>query len=301
LAYSPLLAKLLFNRACLTLWQFIENIAAYFSVDFFFILGSPHGNHGIGNVGLFYIFELPLLIFGIYSMFNDKVKYYKYIVSWAFLTIIVASLTRDVPQATRSFFLIFPVIFATGYGLITLIRLVNENSKINKYFIYIPALILVIYNFTYYFSSYYMRFPVYYAQSWRSEDKKVADYIKTNENHYRKIIFDAKAGYIYSSLLFYNRISPQRLQNTSQWSPDDNEGFSNLVSFDKYEYREINWNTDIKEPGNLIITSVQNKPDKVPPLISFYYPRRPVVFSVKEQIISYPVEDIAYVLVESNK
>ncbi|HEX7041663.1 MAG TPA: glycosyltransferase family 39 protein, partial [Patescibacteria group bacterium] len=56
LVSSPFLGKL-FSMPILILWQYVQNIAAYFSVNFLFLTGSTHGNHGIGDVGQFYLFE----------------------------------------------------------------------------------------------------------------------------------------------------------------------------------------------------------------------------------------------------
>ena len=125
-------------------------------------------------------------------------------------------------------------------------------------------------------------------------------YIKEHETKYKKIIFDQSAGFIYTSLLFYSLYNPAEFQTTVVRLPDDNEGFSVVRSFGKYEFRDIDWTTDTKSPDTPIITTTDRKPNEAPPLITFFYPKRPVAFPVKQQVMSYPIEEPAYVLIKTN-
>ena len=104
---------------------------------------------------------------------------------------------------------------------------------------------------------------------------------------------------MYTSLLFYLSYTPLGFQNTVIRDPDDSEGFSFVRSFGKYEFRDVDWPNDYKKKRMLFITTADRKPLEVPPLVTFYYPKKPVVFSVKEKVISFPIEEIAYVLVET--
>jgi hypothetical protein len=67
-----LFTMVFFNRFALTLWEYIQHMLSYISVEFFFISGSSHGNHGIGSVGQFYIFEFLTILIGMISVFKNK-------------------------------------------------------------------------------------------------------------------------------------------------------------------------------------------------------------------------------------
>lgn len=297
---SPLLAKLFFNSYVMAFWQYLQNIFLYFSVPFFFITGSGHGNHGIGNVGYFYLFELPLIILGVVALIKRKKNYGYFLLFWYVLVVAVASLTRDVPHATRSFFLLLPLIVFSAAGAEAVFEVLKKQKGVQLYAATFVIFAVVLYNLVYYFSSYYLRFPVAYAAAWRSADKDVALYIKENEGKYAKIIFDKKAGFVYSSLLFYLQYPPDDFLATVNRDPDDAEGFSPVTKFGKYEFRDIDWNIDMNTAEKiLIVTTHEQKPNEVPPLQAFYYPIKPVVFSVNESLVQYPIEDIAYVLVET--
>lgn len=293
--------KLFFNKLLLTLWQYFNNVTAYFSTSFFFVSGSSHGNHGIGNFGEFYLIELPFIILGINRIFKEKLRWGFVLIIWGITVILIASLTREIPHATRSFFLIAPVEILSAFGfLLTLNWRKNLKHYIYRFILVSVISLFALYNVIYYFTSYYVRFPVLYAKSWRLEDKTLSLYLKENEHKYSKIIFDRNAGFIYTSLLFYLPFSPSEFQGTVIREPDDSEGFSAVTSFGKYEFKDVKWPNDYKNNTNsLIITTADRKPNDIPPAKTFYYPKRPIVFSVKEKIMQYSIEEIAYVLVET--
>ncbi len=290
--------KIFFNTFLLTAWQYLIHIASYFSVTAFFISGSEHGNHGIGNFGQFYLIELPFFLIGIYTVLKSKMLFGYFLFGWAAVVIAVASLTREAPHMTRSFFLILPTVTVIAIGVQEFLKY-SFNKKNWGMFLLCVVGLLGLLNIVYYLTSYYVRFPKLYASSWRSADKDVALFIKQNEKKYDRVIFDSQAGFMYSSLLFYTHYSPTNFQRTVKRLPDDSEGFSTVQSFGKYEFREIDWSKDIQSKKTLIISRHDRKPDNVPPLMTFYYPMRPVAFAVGQNIVSYPIEEIAYVAVET--
>lgn len=292
-----LFTKVFFNQWAQTLWQYFQNVASYFSISFFFISGSSHGNHGIGNVGQLYLFELPLIIFGVVRVVRERRSWGKFLMLWTVVVILVASLTREAPHGTRSFFLVVPLTIFSAMGFLTFYRWIKTiKGGLGK-----TALLLgvgfIIYSLIYYFASYYVRFPVAYAKAWRLEDKALSLYIKENEGNYEKILFDKKAGFIYTSFLFYTAYNPSEFQKSVVRGADDSEGFSQVLSFGKYEFKDIDWSRDFKK-GNLVITTVDRKPEALIASKIFTYPKRPVVIAEGQNILQYPVEEVAYVLVE---
>lgn len=286
--------KPFFNMTALTLWQYLSNIASYLSVPFFFIFGSSHGNHGIGNVGQFYLFELPLIILGLYKIVKNRPPWGIFLMLWTIITVLVAALTREVPHATRSFFLIPSMIVFSALGVLTILGWRKRLAMV-------VLAVFTIYNLIYYFTSYYARFPVFYAKSWRSQDKNLSLYLKENEDKYDRIVFDKRAGFIYTSLIFYQQFNPDEFQKEAVYDSADSENFSFLSRVGKYEFRDIDWLTDLKFKNSLIITGSNYQPANAPAIKTFSYPKRPIVISIKQEILQYPVEEVAYVVIETEK
>ncbi len=294
-----LVTKILFNFFVLTGLQYVKNIFSYLSADFFFLSGSAHGNHGIGNVGMFYLFELPTMLLGMFYAFTKHKTYFIFF-SWAILSVLIASLTREAPQATRSFYLTIPLSFFSALGIYhVLLLLKNIRRSYIRIFLCNFIAIFVLYNIVYYLSSYYVRFPIFYAKSWRATDKAMTEYLVSHENEYNQVLIDSDSGFLYTSYLFYSNYPPEVFQKTVKRLPDDREGFSKVVSFGKYRYKTMDWSKDYQKENQLILTTADRKPKEIPALVSFYYPKRPVALSVNEEILQYPVEDTSYVLVKS--
>jgi 4-amino-4-deoxy-L-arabinose transferase-like glycosyltransferase len=297
---ANVIGAVFFNKYVFTTWQYIENIIGSLSVNFFFISGSPHGSQGIGNMGTFYLLEFPLILLGIIMIFRDKMKKLYYFLFWAAISILVLSLSKEVPHATRGYFLVIPVEVFAAVGAIALIKNIQKiRVSVIRILVIIGVVGLCFYNVVYYFSSYYFRFPLLYASGWRQQDKALAEYIYEHENQYERIIFDNKAGFMYTSLLFFTTYSPSKFQQTQKRSPDDSEGFSYVTSFDKYEWKDIEWDEDMKRSKTLFVTSPGNLPSNAGILKNFSYPTVPIVLSMKERIAQYPSQETAYILIES--
>ena len=103
---------------------------------------------------------------------------------------------------------------------------------------------------------------------------------------------------MYTSFLFYAQIDPQKLQENGKRYPDDVEGYSTLCSIGKYQWKKVNWDKEFYNDRTLIVTSLTTKPFNKKPVTVFKFDARPLVLSVKEQIVFYPTSDVAYVLME---
>ena len=298
---GSLIGKLFFNKYIFILWQYVENIVGSLSPAFLFLTGSSHGSQGIGNAGVFFLFEFPFVLTGLVIIIKNKIKKLYFFIIWLIIALLTLSLSKEVPHATRGYFLVVPFEVLSALGLLVIIEGIRKiKTRVLKIALFLFMILVVTYNLVYYFSSYYYRFPLLYAKSWRQQDKQLALYIKDNERKYNKIIFDNNAGFIYTSLLFFNAYEPDKFQKSVKRLPDDSEGFSYVSSYGHYEWRDIDWDRDLKEPRALIVTLSGHLPTNVGVLTTFYYPQVPIVLSIKERIIQYPSKEEAYVLIETN-
>lgn len=301
LFYLPvIIQKMFFSMPVLTFWQFVVNVASYLSVPFFFISGSTHGNHGIGNVGQFYLFELPLFLIGLFVAFQKKQDGTRFFLFSGAMIIILASFTRESPHATRSFLLIPTFLYFIATGTIAVFSYFLKSRK--AFFIrtiMFFCFVLVSLNIAYYFASYYVRFPIAYSPMWSGADRELSEFIKQNQDKYDKIIVDSHTGLVYTSLLYYLAYPPDLFQSTVVRYPDDSEGFSKVKEFGKFTYKDIDWYKDSKLPKTLIITTPNQSTGSLPVLRKLVYPQRPVVAAVGQKIMQFPVSDPAYVVLEA--
>ncbi len=294
---NPFVAKLFFNKFILTFFEYVRNIFSYFSVPFLFINGSEHPNHGIGRMGMFYIFEAITLIYGIFLYSKKLTGWMKLLVLWAVAAILVAAFTREAPHGTRGFFLIPPLVITSAYGMYQLCITMLRNRSLFRIPIILSGTAFIAFNLIYYFSSYYLRFPISNGLGWRSQDAKLVEYLKINENKYDRIILDTDSSFMYTSLLYYLPYSPSKFQKEVIREADDSEGFSKVISFGKYKYEKVERNKTF-DKKTLIITTPKNIQDNYNIVQIYYYPERPVVIAKGQEILQFPTRDIAYVVAE---
>lgn len=294
--FPQIISSTLFNKWILVLWQYMNNLVAFISPSFFFIDGGSNGAVGVGNYGMFHLFQFPLFVLGFYYGLKNRVKFLYFFFIWIGIIFTIVSISYQIPPPTRSFALVIPVTVIASYGLLWLIDILKKmDNRVLQVGIYGAGLFICIYSLLFYFSSYYFRFPIQYADSWRQQDQPLALYLQNQQNKYDRIIIDKSADFIYTSLLFYQRYDPQQFQ--AQVLREDEKLFRAIKKIGKYEYRKIDWEKDIRAPKTLLVTDKVNY--SYSPVAYFYLPERPVVLYFEKKIAQYPVKDLAYVVYES--
>jgi hypothetical protein len=114
-----------------------------------------------------------------------------------------------------------------------------------------------------------------------------------------QVIVDSSFGPKYTSFLFYLAYPPQQFQSTVARLRDDSEGFSEVKSFGKFEFRNIDWSSDLAQNNAIIITSLDKVPANVPTEKIFYFPTRPVVIPKGQEIIQFPTQDASYAVIKT--
>jgi hypothetical protein len=67
----------------------------------------------------------------------------------------------------------------------------------------------------------------------------------------------------YIFLLFYSKYNPSAYQKNVVRYPPTDDGFVHVKSFDRFEFRDINWGEDIKVSNRLLIDNPSNIPEFV--------------------------------------
>ncbi len=243
LVYLPaILSKLFFSLPLLFLLHYISNLFAFFNINFLFISGQK-GMSGIGNSGQLYLFQLPLLFFGVFYFIKfykkEEIKKLSGFVLWFLISLFVVALSSEIPHGTRDFVMIIPLTVFSGLGLIYLFDFISKNKKI-KIILSLLLSIIIGYSFMFFLASYTFRFPIVYGSTWRPEDKSLALYLKNNQTKYSEIYIYYDTNFIYTSLVFYQKYNPNKyLKNVSYL---EKPLFSQASSLGKYKFGNININ-----------------------------------------------------------
>jgi len=291
---APFMGKLFFNRPVLTLYEYGKNILAALSPEFFFARGSDMA--GIGTNGQFYLVEFLAFIIGLIWAVKHALsgnKFVQLLLGWAVLTILSAALTVQRPYATRTLFLVVPFIIVIALGWVKIINSISR--KYLEKLVIIAVTGIYMWHLTFYFISYYFRFPVVYAQNWESENKELFAYLKKNEANYDTIIITKPELSTYAFLLFYNSIPPQDVWTKLIRHGADPDGWKHGKKLGKYEFRDIDWKNDFKESKNVIFVSQGwEYSDRTVVSKEIFYPEKFNVFPHGQDVIAYPEKKVAY-------
>jgi len=295
--------KIFLNYWILVAWKFLSNIVSFFSTSFFFIIGANHPHENIGGFGMFYYFDLPLMLFGVYQGIKKKISYLYPFYLWFLFMVFVGSIIVAVPNdafGTRTYAVVIPLVVFSAYGLYSLIEIILRlKNKLIKTGIILSLILFIGYSCIFYFTSYFFRFPIEYAKEWGSENQKTVQYINSIAKNYNRIVFDDSTGFIYTTLLFYGQYPPQIHQQQAVYQQN---GLVTRTSKDgKYEFRKVDWEHELVNKGTLFITGANNTPADRAPLATFSYPTRPVVIYYDRQIAQYPTTEVAFKIFQSGK
>jgi hypothetical protein len=240
--------KLLHNEKFTLMMIVARDYFEHFNLDFLFLAGDPNPRHSAAGMGLIYLADLPLLIYGAIALWRDKPKLAWIIPAWLLLGPLPASLATSTPHALRSLLTLPAYQLIAAYGLISLNDVISPKAKkLLK-----PAyLIFFIWNLAFYFNLYYVVSPYERSADWQYGYKQLVDYIKSSGQNYQHYVITTKYDQPHIYFAFYLPIDPAAYQPTAP----DNSGAYGKFTFKKIEFRE-----DVVAPHTLLAIDPEHTP-----------------------------------------
>jgi 4-amino-4-deoxy-L-arabinose transferase-like glycosyltransferase len=203
-----------------------KNYLSHFSPGFLFLKGDTNPRSQIPGHGELYLFDLPLLLLGLYAIFKSKKTLFYLPLALLVLAPIPASLTRESPHALRTILASpsFAMISALGVGFI--------SEKFKKYATIIILVVIAAYYLS--FEPYAVNFVTKYsaetASDWQYQYKEIFSKQKSG------VVTD-KYGQPYVFALYYFKYPPEKFREEVKYNPVDNWGFSKVASFDGLQFK----------------------------------------------------------------
>lgn len=264
------------NRRVVYAKTILSGYLSHYDPNWLFIKGDIQRHHA-PNMGLLYLFELPLILIGIYwllfnSFFDKKTKFI--IFSWLLIAPIPASITTEVPHAVRTlnFLPTWQIFSALGFLAFFEFIIKSKHKVLNikaSYFIVPTCILLIVFNFVFYLNQYFVQLNYYDSRDWQFGYKQVVDEVKTLEHKYNKIVIsdDQPMDKSYMFFLFYLKYSPQDYQKIGENSAG---GYAAHHSFGKYVFRPIDWSKDSKTGKTLFVGNTKEIPNGAPIIKTIY-------------------------------
>ena len=217
---------------------FMNNYLSHFKPTWLFT-NSGNESFKIPNLGLLYVWELPLILIGILAFFRSRdvdPRAKKLLFLWFFLAPLPASIATQAPHAMRSYaFLPTWQIFA-AFGIALFAK---------KFKILLIAMIAVVFSVYILYANYFTVFPNEQSDSFHYALSKALPIIFSKENDFDTIVFSNKDNLYQSYMLYlyYRRFDPfayLRMGGTISG------GFAETHTIGKYEFRPIDWDNEAR-------------------------------------------------------
>jgi hypothetical protein len=187
-------------------------------------------------MGLLYIFQLPLIVFGAIYLINKYRKIGIFIVSWILVSPIGSALTfDDVPNLQRIVFSIPAYSILSAFGLFIFLKLTKSfNLKIFTFSIF-ACIFVIAFCISYYFIQYYFQARVY--RSWYRQDgyRELVKKVNNLLPNYKKAVITNRESAPTIFFLFYSKYNPDLFQKVAYLSKLRD---FDRISFYKYYFTE---------------------------------------------------------------
>jgi 4-amino-4-deoxy-L-arabinose transferase-like glycosyltransferase len=224
----------------------VENYSEYLSFKYLFLEGGFPQRMHLTQTGLFYFWQLPFLILGLYMVLKNRNVVGFFLLSWIAFLLIPASFTFDeIPNVYRSLVILPPLLILIATGVHTLLS-TRLPLKIIKPLLIALIILVAVWEFAYYQHQYYdhqeKHQPWYRGYAYQELTAKLRDLYGA----YKEIIITKSHESPYIYLLFYYKYDPALYQNYG--SPRDLK----FSGFDKYRFTPMDCplSLEAEDPGN---------------------------------------------------
>lgn len=210
--------------------SYIENL----SLQTYFEKGNPTGFQSFSTRSLFYFFELPILLVGLYQVIFQKYKKANLFLAWIIIAPIAASVTGTGNFGRLNLIMPAPQIIE-AFGLTMIF------SKINQNLLKKMALVFVFLIISFSFGKFFIdNFYIESSQNSRYQRygyKELFNYLKINENNYSNIIISQKIdnSHQYIQYLYFDKIDPNFFRSIVDRQRNA-EGWVDVKSIGKYKF-----------------------------------------------------------------
>lgn len=275
--FTSFTAKALHNKLTNYSLAFLENWSDHFWGEFLFLSGDEIQRNKVPETGVLYLFDLIFILVGLYAIAKQP-RGWGLILLWLVVAPFAAALTFQSPHALRAHNMVIPLIVIGAFGFGCLIAWLEEKNL--KFGIWILVFAIAL-SFMRYVHMYWVHMAKEYPFSSQYGVKELVAFIKEKEGDYRKVIVTDRYDQPYILFLFYLRYSPEQFQKEHVLTLRDQFGFSTVSNFDKYEFRDIDFDRVKPEnPNSLIVGTNEDIPDEANIIKKIYFPNGEVAFKV---------------------
>lgn len=249
------LGLMLDNRRIVWAKTVVSGYLSHFSLRWLF-LTPDNPRHHAPDMGLLYLWELPLLLYGIYAIVKAKEKTIAaLVIGWMLIAPIPASITTGLPHSVRTLVFLPTFQLLVAYAIVDIIA---KTKHLVRYGIIAIGIVCIIANFAYYLDKYYVHMNSEVSEFWQYGNRQAVEFAEQLKYKYDKVVVSTQIDQAYMFFLFYTKYDPVKYLAEG----GTNSGsFAELKNkFDKYEFRKIDWPKEKRDGSILFIGTLNDMP-----------------------------------------
>ncbi len=223
----------------------LGNYFSFFSLDYLFINGDKNPRLSSQVSGQFYLFDLPFILIGIYSLLYYKKKKSLILLFIIAIAPLAGSLSAEIPHAARAMFTLGSIQIITAFGIFKFVKFFRPKK------LQIAVLILIILSYALlsknYFSKYFSEYVDRFAIDWQYGMKQVVDYVRNHPEYSEIYMTNVRSQPYIFFLLYTKKPLPEYLLEV-EYNNTNTRSFNLVASFDRYHFEY--WDPIESTPDN---------------------------------------------------
>lgn len=248
--------RFIHNRRLIITQTLVGNYISHFDFNFLFTRGDDNLRHHIKNMGMLYLFEMPLFLVGIYLLIKKRTKESIFILLWLVFAPIPASPAVPNPHGNRALPMVVALEFISAYAMAAIFH--PKNIFPFKKVIFWGYCIWIVMSFLIYLHNYWRHYPYDEASFWQYGYSEAVLESEKVKDRYQKINVSKSIEQAYVFWLFNTKYDPYQYQKGGT-----------RYNFDKYYF-------DVEKPptenNELFISDPGNFPGGFEIVKTIYYP-----------------------------
>ena len=199
----------------------ITNYLKHFNPSFLFLFGDSELRHSLLGMGMMYLFEAPLLLYGLWLLVQKRTPLHRILLCWFFLFPVASSMTREgIPHALRSIVALPMLQIICGIAAASLFQTMSNacrKEKGTRAFVFTILMILILcmmgLNIYRMGRNLFSEYPSDSAFNWQYGIKQALHYIHKEEIPPDKVHISGYITYAPYLVMFYDRLDPKMLKD----------------------------------------------------------------------------------------
>lgn len=275
-----LYANIFHNRRFEYTREIVKGYLMHFDPAFLF-LDRAQSKYRAPGVGLLYLWELPLMIIGLYDIARRGKRWSALLFLWVFLAPIAAAPTLWLPHPVRTIVFLPVLQIITAFGVSCVIRWLHQRRS-SALFGGIGFIGLVICtSFIYYIHQYYVHMHIDNASDWQFGRQQVVEEVRKRESAYDRVVVSPSLDQPQIFFLYYLAYDPALY--LSEGGTISGKFDTQKNHFAKYYFKSVAGDTSYVNQKSLYVSTPTEMPLQATQLADIQYPDGSIAFVLYEK------------------